>query len=144
MKLEAIQDMWSVDCRVDASDLAHEALRVAEVHNVYLKVYTAEKLLLKKMELDLKTLRLALFEFYTGGVTEETRAKGWVLPARGCVLKADSNQYIEAYPSYQAQVLKNELQSEKVAYVFEVVKSLNNRNFHITNAIKDRAWKQGN
>ena len=96
MKIEDIQNLWSQDSKIDHTELSTQALRIPSLHSKYFRIFTEERLRLRKYELDLKKLKLEKYEFYTQGPTEETRAKGWRLPPIGKVIKSEVNNYVDA------------------------------------------------
>ena len=49
MKLEEILESWSKDSKIDNTELDKESLKIPSLHNKYLKMYTSENLLLRKM-----------------------------------------------------------------------------------------------
>jgi len=51
MTLEQIQELWSKDAPVDRTELGEEAIKIPQLHSKYFKIYSTERLILKKMEL---------------------------------------------------------------------------------------------
>ena len=95
------------------------------------------------MESQLKTLRLEKHEFYTQGHTEETRGKGWQLPAKGMILKADLHMYMEADKDIIELSLKIGMQQEKVDALEAIIKSLSNRGYWLRNALEWQKFING-
>lgn len=85
--------------------------------------------------MELKQLRVEKYEFYVDGPTEEQIQKGWKLPAKGRILKADSGSYIDSDSDIVAHTLKLAYQSEKVNLLTDIIKTISNRGFHIKSAI---------
>jgi len=136
MKLEEIHDLWESDSKIDKTELAGESLKIPQLHHKYYKIYSNEKLVLKKLNSEYKQLKLAKFEFLTQGPNEETDEKGWELPAIGRVLKADVQNYIEADKDIINLSLKIGLQEEKVEFLESIIRSLNNRGYNIHTALE--------
>ena len=134
MKLEAIQEEWGRDSDVDKTELGDEALKIPKLHHKYYQIYTAEKMLLRKYESDMKQLKLVKYEFYTMGPNEDT-PKDWRLPPRGMILKSDVPMYMEADRDIVDMSLKIGMQQEKVELLESIIKSLTNRGFQIKSAI---------
>lgn len=143
MKLENIFEMWHQDSKIDHTELSHEALRIPQLHHKYFQIYSNEKLVLRKYELDLKRLRLDKHEFYTQGPTKETQEKGWQLPPIGRVIKSDVNQYIDADKDIIHLTLKVGVQQEKIELLDSIIRSLNNRGYLIKSAIDFEKFKVG-
>lgn len=140
MLLEEIQENWFHDCKIDQTNLASTAAKIPELHQKYYKIYSQERLLLKKYETDYKKLRLEKFEFYTQGPTKETHDKGWELPPVGKILKSEVNTYLDADQDIINMMLKISLQEEKVRFLESIIQSsINNRSFVLKNIID---WKK--
>lgn len=144
MKLDDIYDMWKVDSDVDRTELGDESLKIPKLHHKYYQVYSAEKLLLRKYEAEMKQLKLAKYEFYSQGPSRETEEKGWVLPAKGIILKQELPMYIEGDKEIIDMSLKIGLQQEKVELLESIIKSLTNRGFQIKAAIDWYKFTMGN
>ncbi len=136
MKLEEIHDLWESDSKIDKTELAGESLKIPQLHHKYYKMYSNERLVLKKLNAEYKQLKLAKFEFFTQGPNEETDEKGWELPAAGRVLKADVQNYIEADKDIINLSLKIGLQEEKVEILESIIRTLNNRGYNIHTALE--------
>lgn len=143
MKLEDIQKLWDEDSAIDESEVGTEASVIAQKHHRYLKIYNREKLALIKFQEDLKRLKFEKTEFYRDGPTEETKAKGWEFPARGRLAPALATSHVEADKDVIEMNLRIGFQQEKIWYLHEIIKQLNNRNFALTNILNDRKWRQG-
>jgi hypothetical protein len=135
VKFEDIFDEWKTDSEIDKTDLGNESLKIPRLHHKYYMMLVSEKASLKKLDAQMKQLRLSKYEFYSQGHTEETKKLGWELPPRGIILKADIPMYIESDNDIIDLSLKIGMQGEKVEFLESIIKSLHNRNFLIKNAI---------
>lgn len=143
MKFEDIFEEWKKDSEIDRTELANESLRIPKLHHKYYMMLVAEKSLLKKLEADMKQLRLSKYEFYSQGHTEETKALGWQLPARGMILKADIPMYMEADKDVVDLSLRVGMQQEKVEFLESIIKSFQTRGYIIKNAIDFMKFTMG-
>lgn len=143
MKLEDIYEEWKKDSDIDKTELGDEALKIPKLHHKYYQMFTHERLLLRKYEADYKNLKLSKYEFYTMGPTEESRDKGWQLPARGMILKADLPMYMEADKDIVDMSLRIGMQQEKIELLESIIKSLVNRGFQIKSAIEWTKFTMG-
>jgi hypothetical protein len=143
MKLEEIYAEWDVDSDIDTTDLGNESIKIPKLHNKYYRLYTNEKLLLRKYEAEMKSLKLAKYEFYTQGPSAETKELGWEMPARGMILKQEMPMYMEADREIIALSLKIGLQQEKVELLESIIKGLVNRGFQIKSAIDWHKFTMG-
>jgi hypothetical protein len=143
MKLEEIYTEWDKDSDIDTTDLGTESIKIPKLHNKYYKLYTSEKLLLRKYEAEMKSLKLVKYEFYTQGPSAETKDLGWEMPSRGMILKQEMPMYMEGDREIIALSLKIGLQQEKVELLESIIKSLVNRGFQIKSAIDWHKFTMG-
>ena len=143
MKVQEILDKWKIDSRVDASDLTAEAARIYQLHADYLDLWTNERLILKKLELQEKLLKLEKHEFLLQGPSPETKEKGWEYPVSGKVMRQDVDLYRDADKQYQDICSKIELQKAKVDTLEMILKAIGNRNFIINGMIKREVFMGG-
>lgn len=143
MKIDDIYDEWEKDAHIDRTELGEESLKIPKLHHKYFKIYTHERLVLRKYEAELKQLKLLKHEFYTLGPTEETHEKGWVLPPQGRILKSEVANYVDADKDIVNLTLKVGIQQEKIELLQSIVKSLTNRGFNIKAAIDWEKFKVG-
>ena len=80
MKLEEIQEFWHKDREIDYSELGTESIRIPQIHDKYLKIYTDERIRLRSLEFELAKLVRAKTDLYSGRMPEEDIEK------RGCCL----------------------------------------------------------
>lgn len=143
MKFEDIFEEWKKDSEIDRTELANESLRIPKLHHKYYMILVTEKSLLKKLEADMKQLKLSKYEFYSQGHTEETRSLGWQLPAKGLILKADIPMYMEADKDIVELSLRVGMQQEKVEFLESIIKSFQTRGYIIKNAIEFMKFTMG-
>lgn len=135
MNFESLFSEWEKDAEIDKTRLDDESLKIPKLHHKYYRYLVAEKSRLKKLEAEYKKLRLEKTEFLAQGHDEETKAKGWKLPPRGIVLKADIPMYLEADQDIIDMSLQIGVQQEKVEFLESIIKTLNNRGYNIKTAV---------
>jgi len=143
MNIQELINEWNKDSTIDKAKLDDESLKIPLLHSKYYNYFIQEKLILQKLESDYKKLELEKYEFYTMGHTEETKQKGWKLPPKGMVLKADVNMYIKADPDIIDLTTKISLVQEKINFLDSIIKSLQYRSYTIKNAIEFMKFTQG-
>ena len=143
MTLEEIFELWEKDSTINPSELGNAALDLAKLHHKYYSIFSRERLLLKKLEGEMKKLRLDKQEFYVDGPTEEQMSMGWKLPPKGRILKSDVSTYIDADDDIIKLNLKIAYQQEKINALESIIKTLHNRGFHIKSAIDFEKFKVG-
>jgi hypothetical protein len=131
MTLEEIMKLWEEDAVVDKTELGDEALKIPKLHSKYFNILSRERLTLRKLESDLKKMKLDKYEFFTQGPNEETRDKGWRLPPKGMILKADIPMYMDADEDIINISLKIGLYQEKIEFLESVIKTIINRGYII-------------
>jgi len=143
MKLEEILDSWADDCNMDRTELGEEALKIPKLHSKYLRAYTEERLLLRRMEEERKRIVLLKADYYRGILPEEDlKANGWV-PFRLSVLKSEVGTYIDADQDIIKLNLRLAMQQEKVDTLESIIKSISNRGYLIKSAIDYERFKVG-
>lgn len=143
MKLNEIQELWDIDCKINITILQTESVNIPQLHNKYYRILSNERLILKNLEFLYKELFLQKYEFLTQGETKETKEKGWVLPAKGCVLKQEAPMYLEADKNLNEITGKIALQKEKMMLTEDILKTIHQRNFIIKNIIDYLKFQAG-
>lgn len=135
MKLEELHDLWAVDSNIDRSELGEESLKIPQLHSKYFKLFSNERLLLRKLEDDYNKLHLLKSEYYNGTISEEDlKANGWE-PFMLKILKADVGNYLRADPELSKLQLRIEMQNEKIDFLESIIKNLPSRGYQIKSAI---------
>ena len=57
MNIEEIIEQWQEDTKIDKTELGDEALRIPPLHSKYMNILTRERLMLRKLEADMKKLK---------------------------------------------------------------------------------------
>lgn len=142
MKMEEISALWDVDQKIDRSELSMVTTDIPILHNKYYKIYMKERYTYRSLELELKQLKHAKFEFYFQGPNEDT-PKSWKLPAIGKVLKSDVSTYVDTDADVIAATLKLYAQGEKVDYLEAIIKMIVNRGYQVKSIIDWERFTHG-
>ena len=137
MELDEIMKMWEEDSHIDDKDLDNESLNIPNVHQKYLNIYSKEK---RKMS-DLKTHWKILFQQRW----EVVISKNGKAPEHNIRLSKTEleRHYVAADEILQkAEKIMNE-QEGKVEFLKSVLSMIENRSFHINNAISWRKFVSG-
>ena len=143
MNIEDIMSLWEEDTKVDKTELGEESLKIPKLHSKYFNILIKERLLLRKLESEMKQLKLDKYEFLTQGPNEDTKEKGWRLPPKGMILKSDIPMYIDADQDMINLSLKIGMQEEKIQFLDSVIKTIINRGYIIKNAIEWTRFTMG-
>lgn len=136
MKIDEIINLWQQDARIDDIELDRESLNVPVLHGKYLKIYYQEKLKLRKLKIEYKTLTKVLSEYYRGELNnpedlEDIGREPWPKT----VLKQDIPSFIEGDQQMIDHVTRMVYQEEVVSLLEDILKAINNRGYQIKNAI---------
>jgi len=144
LKLEDIQELWHRDSEIDYTELGTESIRIPQIHDKYLKIFTDERIRLKGVEFELSKMVRTKTEYYSGKMSqEELERHGWE-QYLGRLLKNEIANYIES----DDDVIKLKQQlvvlQEKINYLDSVIRMINNRGFQIKNALDWLKFSHGN
>ena len=143
MNFEEIQKLWTSDCNIDETELAQESVKIPQLHNKYLILYSNEKLRFKELRFLFTGLIKRKRDYYSGRMTaEELEAADWE-PFQYKLLKADVQEYIDADENVIESKKILALQEEKVDYLEAIVKGLSTRGYLIKNAIDWKRFTEG-
>lgn len=135
MKIDEIHQLWETDCNIDRSELGEESLKIPQLHSKYFKLFSNERLLLRKLESDFNALFTLKSEYYNGTISEEDlKANGWE-PFLLKILKTDVQMYMRSDPDLAKIQLRIDMQNEKVEFLESIIKSLPARGYQIKAAI---------
>ena len=137
-------DEWSSDSDgFDMTDLSEEALKSIRFHAKYARYKGLESLSLRNMKIAYQKLKAEKEEFLQNPTQEIIKAKGWKVPPRGRILKADIATHLGSDPEMIKMELSIGMQEEKVELLKDILKQLNQRSYTIRNMIDDRKFNNG-
>tara|TARA_Y100000004_G_scaffold182655_1_gene229643 strand:+ start:164 stop:601 length:438 start_codon:yes stop_codon:yes gene_type:complete len=143
MNLDDIKKMVEKDSVVDQTLLDQEALKTPQLHSKYLNLLNDEILIFKKLETEYKRLYRLKWEYYTGKMDkEELERMGWQ-PFQHKILRQDVGIYMESDKELCLVRDRKSFSETKIKYLEDVIKSINNRNWNIRNAIEWRKFMHG-
>ena len=144
MKLEDIQELWHRDSEIDYTELGTESIRIPQIHDKYLKIFTDERIRLKGVEFELSKLVRTKTEYYSGKMSqEELERHGWE-QYLGRLLKNEIANYIESDDDVIKLKQQLVILQEKITYLDSVIKMINNRGFQSKNALDWLKFSHGN
>lgn len=143
MTLDQLIEEWRKDASIDFTELGIASLKIPELHSKYLKIFFEERRKLKGLEFQSKELFLKKYEYYNGRLSEEElESLGWE-PFLKRLMKNEIDMYIDADKDIVEKNMRIVMQKEKLDFLEEVIKNINQRNFQIKNAIEWRKYTQG-
>ena len=143
MDLSDIRKLVAEDMPIDDTELDIESMTIPQLHNKYLNIYLDEKLVLQKLNSDYYRLKKTKWEYYTGKLDEDQlKEYGWE-PFQFKILKQDIDLYMDSDEDLQKLSNNVAYQKEKISYLDSILKSINNRQWNIRNAIEWRKFING-
>ena len=143
MELKEIQEHWEKDACIDRSELGEESLRIPQLHAKYYKLFSTERTVLRKWEVEFKKLYREKYEYYNGTLPEEDlKANGWE-PFNLRILKTDIPMYMDADKDVARAKTMISAQQDKVEFIESIIKSLPSRGYQIKAAIDWEKFKVG-
>ena len=135
MKLEEIQELWNRDREIDYTELGTESIRIPQIHDKYLKIYTDERIKLRGLEFELSKLVRAKTDWYAGRMSqEELEERGWEqFLAR--LLKNEIPRFVDSDNDVIKIKQHIAILQEKNNYLDSIIKMISNRGFQIKNAL---------
>ena len=143
MKIDELFDLWGKDSQIDRAEIGAESSKIPQLHHKYYKLFSAERLRLRKYEQDYKILYKDKWDYYQGNTPEEDlRGKGWhPNPIR--IIKQDLDKYIDSDPDIIKHNLRLAAQKEKVDFLDSVLRMISNRSFQLKGVIDWEKFKVG-
>ena len=127
--------MATIDLKMDETELEIESMKTPQIHNKYLIIFTDEKLIFGKMKSDMYRLKKDKWLYYTGKMSqEELDEYGWGTFDLN-ILKSDIDKFLDADEDIIKLSNRILLQKEKVDYLENIIKIINNRQWSIRSAI---------
>ena len=143
MDLSEIRKLVAEDMPIDDTELDVESMTIPQLHGKYLNFYLDEKLVLQKLNSDYYRLKKTKWEYYTGKLDQDQLEEyGWE-PFQFKILKQDIDLYMDSDEDLQKLSNKVAYQKEKINYLDSILKSINNRQWNIRNAIEWRKFING-
>jgi DNA replication protein DnaD len=143
MNIDELFDLWGKDSQIDRTEIDVESSNIPQLHHKYYKLFSAERLRLRKLEQDYKSLFKDKWDYYQGNMAEEDlKEKGWN-PNPMRILKQDLDKYIDSDPDIIKHNLRISVQKEKVDFLDSVLRMISNRSFQLKGVIDWERFKVG-
>ena len=141
--IDQLKNLWEEDSKIDSQNLDTEALRIPRLHSKWYNILIDLRVEYKKAELSFAKEKIAAKNYYNGDYSpDDKRFKS--LGHQSRKLKGeDMHDFISADSDLQKIQLKIFLTKEKIEFILNVLKQINDRGFQISNAIKWRKFMSG-
>lgn len=143
MTLDDYLNEWRNDADLDLSALDEAARNVPLLHAKWWKYYSHERLRYRMVDSEYKLLYRQKWEYFLGKMDDADRVRlGWdPLPLK--ILSQNVDVYIEGDPDIQTALKKKALLEEILKFLEDVLKQINQRNYHVKNCIDFLRFKNG-
>ena len=138
-KLDELMAEWEKDSQIDRTEPGKALIDIPKLHSKYLRILSNHKLLIKDAEFKYARMKKIKWEYYTGKTDAETLKQKGLEPFNLKVLKQDLDLYIDSDQDILQLDSKLITQQEKVDYLQDAIKAINNMQWHIRDAI---AWRK--
>lgn len=132
MTLDEMIAESELDSKIDNTRLDRESLRTPEIVNKYLKELLKTRMNYRSLKIEYDEVHLERWKYYTGKADADIYKKE---PFDFRLLKADVTKFLEADKQLSDLRKKIALREEKILFLEETIKTMNNRNFTIKNAV---------
>ena len=141
VNLEAIQEMWEKDAKIDRDNLHEESLNIPSLHAKYFELYNTIFLLRKKAEQQRKNIRHERYEYFSGKAYPDVYVKD---PFPKKIRAKDTmTKYLDADEKLSNSSLKIDYYDTMLVYLESILKVIQNRTFQIKNAIEFMRFNSG-
>ena len=141
LSLEAIQEMWEKDAKIDPDNLHTESLNIPSLHAKYFELYNTIFLLRKKADQQRKNIRHERYEYFSGKSDPDVYIKD---PFRKKIRDKDTMQkYLDADEKLSNTSLKIYYYDTMLTYIESILKVIQNRTYQIKNAIEFMRFNSG-
>lgn len=139
MRVIDIVDSWRIDSKIDDLTVDSEVIRISSLHAKYIEYLTTERSMLRSLQIQRRGFERKLRDYYLGTSTSEDLAVLNRTPALEKILKNEVHIFINADKIILDLDTKITMQEEKVDVLLDIMKQINQRNFHFNNII---AWRK--
>ena len=141
INLEAIQEMWENDAKIDRDNLHEESLNIPSLHAKYFELYNTIFLLRKKAEQQRKNIRHERYEYFSGKADPEVYVEN---PFGKKIRDKDTmTKYLDADEKLSNASLKIDYYDTMLTYIESILKVVQNRTYQIKNAIEWNKFQAG-
>lgn len=144
MTLDQLLEEWDKDAKIDKSHLDNCSIETSVLHAKYLRIFVQQKLFLQKLQNDFILLKSKKRAWILGEMSkQELDAEGWKPYLKATPLKNQVDELLEADTDCMGLKTRLAMQTEKVNALDSIIRIINNRSFHINNAIDFMKFQNG-
>lgn len=144
MKIDDIEKEWAKDAEIKDTDLGGEALKIPRLHSKWYGILLNEQRIMHGFIVKKDELSLLLESYFAKTLTlEELKENNLPVYGDKKVLRPDIPKHVATYPDIVQLNLKMALQSDKIAFLKDILKCIHGRSFLIKDAIEFAKFQAG-
>ena len=141
MNLENLQEMWKTDSKLDDDLHDNDSLAIPQLHMKYMEFHNTYSLMKKDRELEMKRLLKEKWLYYRGKAPASVYKE---MPFDlKLTAKDEISMFIEADEDVQKIQYKIDYIEQVLFFLDGVLRMINNRTYHIKNAIEWKRFQNG-
>lgn len=144
MKIEEIEAEWAKDAVIKSTDLGSEALNIPRLHSKWYGILLNEKRIFHGLTVRKDELTILLEGYFGKTLTlEELKEAGLPDYSDKKILKPDIPKHIATHSEMIKLNLKIAVQSDKIEFLKDIIKTIHGRSFLIKDAIEFQKFQAG-
>lgn len=141
MNLETLQDMWKIDSKLDDDLHDNDSLAIPQLHMKYMEFHNQYSLMKKERDIEMKRLIREKWLYYKGKAPSSVYKE---MPFDlKLTTKEEISMFIEADEDIGKLKYKIEYIDQVLFFLDGVLRMINNRTYHIKNAIEWKKFQSG-
>ena len=141
MNLETLQDMWRSDSKLDEDLHDNDSLAIPQLHMKYMEFHNKYSLMKKERDIEMKRLIKEKWLYYRGKAPSSVYKE---MPFDlKLTTKEEISMFIEADEDIGKLKYKIEYIDQVIFFLDGVLRMINNRTYHIKNAIEWKKFQSG-
>ena len=141
MNLENLQDMWRSDSKLDEDLHDNDSLAIPQLHMKYMEFHNQYSLMKKERDIEMKRLIREKWLYYKGKAPSSVYKE---MPFDlKLTTKEEISMFIEADEDIGKLKYKIEYIDQVLFFLDGVLRMINNRTYHIKNAIEWKKFQSG-
>ena len=141
MNLETLQDMWRSDSKLDEDLHDNDSLAIPQLHMKYMEFHNQYSLMKKERDIEMKRLIKEKWLYYKGKAPSSVYKE---IPFDlKLTTKEEISMFIEADEDIGKLKYKIEYIDQVIFFLDGVLRMINNRTYHIKNAIEWKKFQSG-
>ena len=141
MNLEQLQEMWKTDSKLDDDLHDNDSLAIPQLHMKYMEFHNTYSLMKKEREIEMRRLIKEKWLYYKG------KAPSSVYKEMPFDLKLTTKEEITMFIDADEDITKLQFKIDYIDQVLSfldgVLRMINNRTYHIKNAIEWKKFQSG-